>query len=261
MSNSPLNRPAAAAPTLTEEDGLLSLHFAFPTIQSRTMLACPERLVLDYTRTMMGFLLFQPNPEFIGMIGLGGGSLAKYCHHKLPKADFTAIELSPEVIALRKDFGIPGDNMRFRVICDDGADYIQDKIDAFDVLLVDGFDRDGQPEQLCSLGFYDHCFAALRPNGILVINLCADDPACATYVARVHTAFSGKVLAVDADEGENKIIFAAKSSGFPPSFNLLTERLRTLESAHPVDLDLTAQKLLRQGHRQPTGRRRKNVFP
>jgi spermidine synthase len=204
---------------------------------------------------MMGFLLFQPNPVSIGMIGLGGGSLAKYCYSKLPEADFTAIELSPDVIALREDFGVPADSPRFRVVCADGADYIRRNADSFDVLLVDGFDRNGQPEQLCSLEFYDNCRTALRPGGILVINLCADDRACPSYVSRVHTAFSGKVLAIDADEGENRIVFAGKEGLFPPSFSILTERLRTLESAHPVDLDLTAQKLLRQGRHHTKKRR------
>lgn len=247
-------------PKLIKEDGHLSLHFGFPTIQSRTILARPEKLVLDYTRTMMGFLLFQPKPDFIGMIGLGGGSLAKYCHSKLPGTDFTAIELSPEVIALREEFGIPDDSARFRVVCADGADYIRSRSDSFDVLLVDGFDRNGQPEQLCSLAFYDNCRDSLRPGGILVINLCADDRACASYVSRIHTAFSGKALAIDADEGENKIVFACKEAAFPPSFALVTERLRALESAHPVDLDLTAQKLLRHGHQPARGRRRSQAF-
>ena len=81
-------------------------YFGFPTIQSRMLKADPARLVLDYTRTMMGFLLFQPKPDRIAMIGLGGGSLAKYCHLKLPDSDFTAIEISPEVIALRKKFAL-----------------------------------------------------------------------------------------------------------------------------------------------------------
>lgn len=259
MSTNPKYHCDTLSPTLIKEDGLLSLHFGFPTIQSRTMLTRPERLVLDYTRTMMGFLLFQPKPDFIGMIGLGGGSLAKYCHSKLPGTDFTAIELSPEVIALRKEFGVPDDSARFRVVCADGADYIRSRSESFDVLLVDGFDRNGQPEQLCSLGFYDNCRDSLRPGGILVINLCSDDPACASYVSRVHTAFSGRVLAIDADEGENKIVFACKEATFPPSFALLTERLRALESAHPVDLDLTAQKLLRHGNYQTRGRRRSHA--
>lgn len=50
------------SPLVLEEDGEVSLHFGFPTIQSRMLKTDPDRLVLDYTRTMMGFLLFQPVP-------------------------------------------------------------------------------------------------------------------------------------------------------------------------------------------------------
>ena len=34
---------------------------------------------------MMGFLLFKPQPRSIGMIGLGGGSLAKFCYRYLSR--------------------------------------------------------------------------------------------------------------------------------------------------------------------------------
>jgi len=235
----------SAAPHILEENGELSLHFGFPTIQSRMLMAAPERLVLDYTRTMMGFLLLQPKPERIAMIGLGGGSLAKYCRLRLPESDFTAIELSPEVIALRHTFGIPDASDHFRILCADGADFVSREFDAFDVLMVDGFDRDGQPQQLCSKAFYDNCHGALRHGGILVVNLCADDTGYGSYVARIRSAFDEKCLVVEADEGENKIVFACKDGRFPPTFQELTARLRKLESVHPVELDVTAQKILR----------------
>ena len=245
------------APLLHDEDGELSLHFDFPTIQSRMLKADPQRLLLDYTRTMMGFLLFQPQPERIAMIGLGGGSLAKYCHSKLPDADFTAIEISPDVLALRKTFAIPDDDARFRVVCADGADYVRRHANAFDVLLVDGFDRDGQPRQLCSAAFYDDCHAALRCGGVLVVNLCADDTGYGSYVARICDSFFGKAIVVEADDGDNKIVFAHRSADFPPTLDTLSARLRVLEAAHPVDLDRTAQKILaRQRARRSTCRRR-----
>jgi spermidine synthase len=234
-------------PLLHHENGELSLHFGFPTIQSRMLKADPERLVLDYTRTMMGFLLFHPKPERIAMIGLGGGSLAKYCCRRLRESDFTAIELSPEVISLRSEFGIPEDNACFRVICADGADFIRKETESFDVLLVDGFDGSGQPRQLCSADFYDNCHGALRQNGILVVNLCTDDDCYESYINRIRDSFDERAIAIEADEGENKIVFACKSGMFPPPFNVLTERLRALEPAHPVELDKTAQKILRRG--------------
>ena len=247
MTNATQSPPHFEEPFLHEENGELSLHFGFPTIQSRMRKSDPERLVLDYTRTMMGFLLFLPKPERIAMIGLGGGSLAKYCHRKLPESDFTAVELSPEVIALRTAFGIPEDETRFRIVCADGADFIRQEVDSFDVLLIDGFDKNGQPEQLCSVEFYDQCRSALRMGGILVVNLCADDAGYSLCIGRINESFAGKVLVVDADEGENKIVFARKDAAFPPTFSEVIERVRTLEPHHPVELDKTAQKILRRG--------------
>ena len=240
-------------PLLREENGELSLHFGFPTIQSRMQTSDPDRLVLDYTRTMMGFLLFVPAPERILMVGLGGGSLAKYCHRHLPQATFTTVELSSEVIALRSRFDIPADSERFSIVCADGADYLrtartQDA--CTDVLLIDGFDRDGQPAQLSSAAFYDDCRAALRPGGVLVVNLCADDPARDDYLARIERSFSGRSLVVEADEGDNLIVFATTAGIFPPNFVSMTERLRQLEALHAVDLAATAQKMLSGSYRR-----------
>ena len=246
MSTSTQQTNTGEAPLLHEENGELSLHFNFPTIQSRMLKTDPERLVLDYTRTMMGFLLFKPKPEYIAMIGLGGGSLAKYCRRKLPDSRFTAVELSPEVIGLRDQFGIPPDDDFFSVLCADGADFVHGESESLDVLLIDGFDSGGQPERLCSVAFYDDCHAALRTGGILVVNLCADDTGYGSYVGRIGDAFGGKMTVVEAEEGDNKIVFACKDGNFPPSFNDLTERLRQLESAHPIGLDRTAQMILRR---------------
>ena len=236
------------SPLLFEANGELSLHFGFPTIQSRMIKNDPERLILDYTRTMMGFLLLQPAPRHIAMIGLGGGSLAKYCRRTLPACAFTAVELSPEVIALRDAFGVPADDALFKVICADGADFVRENPAAFDVVLVDGFNAEGQPEQLCSSSFYDDCYEALHTGGVLVVNLCTDDPGQSSYLARIHRSFKTNVVAVEADEGDNTIVFACKDSACPPPFTELANRLRGLEAKHPIELDKTLHKLLRPGH-------------
>jgi len=202
-------------------------------------------------------LLLSPKPQRIAMIGLGGGSLAKYCSRNLPATDFTSVELSPDVIALRNRFGIPQDNSRFRIICADGAEFVRRETESYDVLLVDGFDCDGQPEQLCSSFFYDNCHSTLRQSGILVVNLCADDPRLETYLGRLNVSFDGKIVLAEADEGENMIVFAGKGIPFPPKFSEITERLRVLEQNHPVDLDKTAQKILGRAHTQSTARKKR----
>lgn len=64
-----------------------SLHFSADEIQSRMILRHPDRLDPEYTRMMMSFLLFNPVPASIPMIGLSGGSLAKFCNRYVPSAN------------------------------------------------------------------------------------------------------------------------------------------------------------------------------
>jgi spermidine synthase len=62
----------------SEAAGLRHLHVGGSAIQSAMRLDAPDDLALAYTRAMMAGLLFQPEPRDVTLIGLGGGSLAKY---------------------------------------------------------------------------------------------------------------------------------------------------------------------------------------
>ncbi len=92
------------------------LHFDLDSVQSAMYLENPNRLCLAYTRKMMMFLLFIPAARHILLLGLGGGSLAKFCYENLPQTAITAIEPDSHVIALRDEFRIPPDDTRFHVI-------------------------------------------------------------------------------------------------------------------------------------------------
>ncbi|AYH42414.1 transferase [Azoarcus sp. DN11] len=230
-------------PYVVESDGLRSLHFDALTVQSQMRLDDPGALAIDYTRTMMGFLLFNPEPCDIVMIGLGGGSLAKYCLRTLPRARFTAVEIDPDVIALRDAFGIPPDSERFRVVCADGATYVRTRARAPDVLLIDGFDRGGQPERLCSAGFYDDCHSLLADGGVLAVNLWSGDRRYGLYASRIRDSFEDRFVAIGAEEDSNRIAFACKGRGFPPRRSQLLERARKLTAHHPIGIMSTAQRI------------------
>lgn len=200
-------------PFIYEGNRSMSLHFDIGAIQSRMNLDDPNRLVLAYTRLMMGFLLLNANPEQIGMIGLGGGSLAKYCYRYLPDSRISVAEISREVIALREQFFIPPDDARFSVHCEDGAAFVRRQPATFDVLLVDGFDLRGQARQLCTQGFYDACFDSLRDQGVLVVNLSGIDHRTRAYIARIRRSFGHEVLVAKTLDRHNQIIFAVKGIG------------------------------------------------
>lgn len=241
-----LPQTSAGKPFLCEWEGDVSLHFNYSAIQSHMRKAEPDKLILAYTRTMMGFLLFQPKPERIAMIGLGGGSLAKYCLRHIPDAHFTAVEINRKVIALRDTFRIPPDGPHFKVVRADGAAYVRSRSKRVDVLLVDGFDRDGQPGPLGSAEFYDHCYTKLRDGGVLVVNLLESDNKFGTYIARIRESFDGQVVVVRVDEGGNQIAFAYKGIDFPPLATTVSNRARDLGPTHPVSLRTIARKVTRQ---------------
>ena len=132
-------------PVVCTTSTTLSLHFSWHETQSCMDLRQPDALNLEYTRTMMGFLLFVPEPADLAMVGLGGGSLAKFCHRHLPGTRINVIEINPHVIALRDEFQIPEDSNRFRIMLGDGAEFVRSPPRRCDVLLVDGYDGEGLP--------------------------------------------------------------------------------------------------------------------
>lgn len=201
-------------PYVFESRGAKALHFSISEVQSRMQLDDPQGLDLAYTRTMMGCLLFQPDPRRITMIGLGGGSLAKFCHRHLPQAQIQVAEINPHVIALRDEFDIPPDGDRFQVLLVDGARFVRSKAAEADLLLIDGFDYDGMPEVLGTQRFYDDCHACLRPGGILVQNLHLGDARYPVLVDRVRRSFDGEVRVVDDNDKRNSIVFACKGKAF-----------------------------------------------
>lgn len=210
--------PDMAKPFVQNDGQLKSLHFSMGELQSRMNTQDPSQLEVDYTRTMMGFLLLHPAPASIGMVGLGGGSLAKFCYVQLPQSRLTVLEINPHVIALRREFEVPDDDARLKVIQADGAAFMALQKSRFDVLLVDGFDPQGQPAALCSQGFYDACFTALKPDGVLVVNLHYDDADYALWLARIQRSFVGNACEVAALEMSNCIVFACRmDSGIPMS--------------------------------------------
>lgn len=189
------------------------LEFSPGDVQSEMCLRHPDRLVLAYTRAIMCFALFVPDPRHIVLVGLGGGSLAKFCHRHFPDARISVIELRADVIALRAQFGVPPDDARLQVIHADAADWLAGPGAGLgaDVLVVDGFDHSGLPAALGSARFYGHCRRALCDSGVLVANIFSYDPQYRPMLSRLELMFDGRVCRFAGVAGNNRILFAVKA--------------------------------------------------
>ena len=180
---------------------------------------------------MMCFALLAPRPRHIVMVGLGGGSLVKFCHRFLPHTRITVLELRADVISLRAQFQVPPDDARLRVLHADAAAWLAKAGAAScDVLLVDGYDAAGLPTALSSAAFYTHCRRVLRPEGVLVANIFTYDPDYVTAQQRLARAFDGALCWLSGIAGNNGILFAQcpAVAGAPPgrALRFLRDTLR-----------------------------------
>lgn len=190
------------------------LQFTGGVSQSRMRTFRPGELLIDYTRTMMASLLFRPQPALIGMIGLGGGSQAKFCHRHLQRTRVEVAENNPHVLALRRSFRVPADDARLRVMLADGAAFVRENKARFDILLVDGYDESGIPAALSSQAFYDDCRDALAPGGVLAGNLYATD--FEDHVRKLRRSFGrDRVWVLEEARQSNRVAFAWTGDPFP----------------------------------------------
>ena len=220
-------------PVVSQDGGVMSLHFESDYIQSQMIIDQPEFLALAYTRTMMTFEVFLPEPREIALIGLGGGSIAKWCYRHHPDARLTVVEINPHVIALREAFRIPQTDHRFQILCKDGAKFVAETSAHFEVLLVDCFSKDRLPEELCSQRFYEDCKRSLSASGLLIVNLCGK---YRTILSRISKSFEGQVL-FSTDKDGNTVVFACKGNLlWPESENALTLQTRLKRFEHKYGL-------------------------
>ena len=209
-------------PFAFDHDGMRTLHFDERYIQSAMRIAAPHELLLSYTKAMLAFLLIKAAPRHVLLIGLGGGSLAKYCYHHLPEARITVLESSADVIALRDCFCIPADDTRFQVVHADAADYLGAMAHQVDIILHDGFDADGLAPGLGNQTFYRQCKHVLDDDGVLVSNLLGDTGDLLPAMLELHAVFGQSLCWADATGCFNRIVLSRKQAvAMPPPAELL----------------------------------------
>ena len=218
--------PTRTAVNISEERGLRLMHLGDDAIQSRMRIDRPDELSLAYTRAMLGGLMFTPRARDFLMIGLGGGSLAKFIHRRLPRARVTAVEINAQVlIAARTMFGVPRDGKRFTALLGDGAKVVRTLEPAsYDIVLLDAYCGGRQVPAITRRAFYERVRGILRPGGVLVVNCIADQPELRGYLDNLCRAFGGRVWAVPTPPDDNLVVFALGPSVEAPTIESLRPR-------------------------------------
>jgi spermidine synthase len=221
------------------------LYFNVRLMQSEMSLKAPNDLAIRYTQKMMAFLLFQPRPKRIVLIGLGGGSLIKFCYQRMPGTQLTAVELDPNVIAFRDTFLLPPDDDRLQVLEADGAEFIENTEKGIDALLVDAFDKTGFAPSLANREFFDNAYAKLSGNGVLVINLAGEKETYAGLIGEAMHVFDDQVIVISVPDDGNHVLYAFKERHFEPRWRWLHNYAKELRAKFGLEFPAFVQKMER----------------
>jgi spermidine synthase len=184
----------------------------------------------------MAFLLFGGAPRRVLMIGLGGGSLAKFIYHRMPEAYVEVVEVNPRVVAVaRSAFHVPADDARFGVRVADGAEWVARSGPPADAIIVDGYDGTAQVAGLSTPQFYAACRRRLAAGGVLVVNLWGSDRRFNDFLQRIESAFPAATLCLPAEKPGNVIVFGLRDAPGAVRWETLLLRARTLETRYGLE--------------------------
>lgn len=171
--------------------------------QSYVDLADPEHLKFPYQR-LMGSLLRSWTSgrvrERVLHLGGGGLTLARLLHHRRPDLAQTVVERDPEILALvRATLPFP-ESIEVRI--GDARQALEDEPpEEYGLVIADVFVGAAMPAAVAADGFARAARRALRPDGLLAMNLADVPPLAQTriQVATAGTAFGQVVLYRDED--------------------------------------------------------------
>jgi spermidine synthase len=244
-------KPRFAPVTFSEEGGVRYLHFGTEWVQGAMRLSKPDHIELEYAQQMMAWLLFLETPNRIVQLGLGTGSLTKFAHRFLKRAQVEAVELNPAVvIAARTMFSLPADDARLTVRETDAWEFVNDRANHGTVgaLQIDLYDATARGPVLDSVAFYRAARACLTQAGVATINLFGDHPSFVRNMKRLNEAFDGRVIALPEVHDGNRIAIAFSGPAIDVPFKQLQERAKLIEAK----LALPARKWVK-GLQESTG--------
>lgn len=227
--------------------GTRSLHFGTPPKQSAISLADPDRLELSYIRTMLAGLLLAPDIEKILLLGLGGGSLAKFFLANFPECRIDAVESRTAVVAVaRRFFGLPEDP-RLTIHITDAGEFVLGaaaQASTYGHIFVDIYDRDGLAGVADEPDFIAGAGSLLADHGILAMNLWgshAESLRQSLGLLKAH--FGEDILRLHVPGRGNVIAFGAGRQLAVPRRSALTPRARLLEQRLGIEFTRFLQRL------------------
>ena len=238
---------------VVEDELVRALHFGNSVRQSAMSLHRPEYPVLAYTKAMLGGLLFQSSPRRVLMIGLGGGSLAKFLFHHFPHCVLDVVEHREHVVKIAHGYFLLPEDPRLRVHIADGSAFVQDMAasssDRYNLILVDAYDDAGMADDMGQPPFFDACRTLLTTDGALVNNLWGNDRPRYTHILRrLRRCFDSTPMLLMVEGTNNVVAVSLQRSAGKNALKIAEASAKPLELQTGVQFVRLARTLRKRNH-------------
>lgn len=201
--------------------------------QSVMDLASPHQLLSAYPRRMFASYLFQPEPQRVLIIGLGGGAMVRFLQHYDSDLDVDVVEIDPVVVRLAAEYFETRGDEHVSIMTADGFDFLATTQQRYDVIYFDAFlkpsadtDATGVPQRLKTIAFYESVQEKLRPDGIVAFNL---NPHAETNEDLKTIAAAFKHVSTFACPPSRNLVAIATSTTSEPEMAVLQTRAKALD--------------------------------
>jgi spermidine synthase len=145
-------------------------------LQSQIDQDAPRRFMLEYTRMTFCGLLYQPKPQKMLVLGLGGGVIPTQMRHYFPSLEIDVAEIDADVVPAATQYMGFKEDEKLKVTVDDGRMFIKKQlrrnpVTKYDMVILDAFNGDYIPFHLMTKEFLEEVKGVLADDGVVIANV------------------------------------------------------------------------------------------
>jgi len=219
------------------------LDFDDVVVQSEILLDRPDHLLLA-NRHMLAGCLFSPPPKNILLAGAGGGAIALYFSNRFPDVSVDAVELSPLICELARDFFDFPDGEQWLLHSQDINHYVAECQQHYDAIVIDIAEDKLTPEWIIDNKFLHRCRKLLTPQGHVAFNLLVNDgEGLMHFLSAIRESFNRQTVCLSVAEHRNIIVLAFNNK---PREQVSAEHLIAIEQEWGIEFTVFYQQMLKE---------------
>ncbi len=231
------------------QDGpLRGLRFDNNFYQSKVDIVNPLTGHFHYIDLLFQSFLFQPEPDNVVILGLGGGSAGRLLHHHQPELDILTVELDPAVVDVAEEFFFY-DRDVLPVEISDARAWLRRSNAKYDLIIQDTYSSNTYgtfiPFHLATLEYFSLVYNSLTDDGIFTINVIGtvyggeQNRIISSVYRTMHEVFP-QLYMFAADDVQNVVIIATRDEERLSKSELLTRAIAlTNERRSEFPMDFT----------------------